>query len=213
MLTLSLECFAQEEVAKTASDGSFSIYAGSLLSLPAEVEELDPFFGGGLAHQEEEVTEIDSDAFFTLYAGALLSLSAEVEELDPFFGGGFAYQQKEWRISFDYFEGEAKFSGYGIEVESDDTIYGFTVDYIFEPVTQNNPTYWGLGAGIWIEELEFEVETEFGDFQTDWSSEGISLEAIVGYKEENIDLFARLIFFPTSENVGVAAILGIGLTF
>lgn len=164
-------------------------------------------FLSGNVHAQEE------DGFLSLYAGSLLSLSAEIDELDPFYGVGFAWQKGHGRIAFDYFSGEAKYEASGIEITNDDTLYGVTFDYIFTPVTNENPTYFGLGAGWFYEKLEFEMTSGSTTVTMDLSGSSLSAEAILGHKKGNIDLFARLLVFPQSDNVSFAVMLGLGIAF
>lgn len=155
------------------------------------------------------------NGFVSLYGGMLASLSAEVEELDPFFGGGIAWQDGNWRIAGDYLKGEGVSESYGsaAEIDIEDTLYGITVDYIFEPVEESESSYYGLGLGYFHEEVEADIDAGGYSSELDLSASSISIEAILGYKGESYEVFGRLISFPGSENVTLAGIVGIGLTF
>ena len=155
----------------------------------------------------------EDEGFTSLHAGSIISLSAEADDMNPLYGLGIAFQKGHHRFGFDYLKGELTSEEYGAEVKNDDTLFGATYDYIFTPVTKENPIYYGLGIGYFHEEYKIEAESGPYSIDMDLSASSFSGEAILGYKAGNIDIFARLVTFPQSENVSLALMVGLGFAF
>jgi len=176
---------------------------------------------------------------------SFLSLNAKLGKLEPFYGLGLSYQISKWQINGFVFWGKAFFKKFGdwtgvdTKFNSNDVLYGGTIDYlIFSPTRSgrggripfggyrgsyhSSGFMLGIGGGYIFEKVTAEQDVSFdwgygqpfSNHTKEQASAGSSLiEGLVGYKAGRLIFYSKYLYLFTSDNVSEAFIVGLGLRF
>lgn len=166
---------------------------------------------------------------FLINFGVKFSLSAKVAKMDPFLGGGISYQHSNWRFNGSILFGKAKllnlpdYPGVEVKFDSNDILYGLTVDYMFTEVFKNElkNAYFAVGGGYYYENIKFEgditIDIGYGfppittQIKEDFSGGSFVIEGIAGYAFKRGEIFAKYLHYVKSENVASSIFLGLGI--
>ena len=173
----------EDEKQEEEFPSQLSIRGGIVFSLKAEVEKLDPFYGGGVVYRwytsKKDFSEIGADIFFGSGEAELCVGATCVEE------------EFDDRIFW---------------------IYGNMGTHFNEETAPEGWTMWA-GLGFAVERGDNEVTVAGTTIETDIEGESFTLQAGAGYTTEKVEVGGTLLWFAGSENVTIAGVLSLAIRF